>query len=134
MTYRNVQFGFELTLPSGWTGPGLLKRMLQASNQPEFFGQSGSSLKVAIGPISPVPTIEQQLANLSAIANRYGHSVIDTGTIQVGKKTHATVTCHIPQVGVLKNYSIIFGSTEYFFTGCGALQQCDMIVQSFEIV
>ena len=79
MRYHNSQWRFDLDLPNGWAEPGLLKRVFsfprhaQQSANPEFYGPSGASLKIAIGPISPVPSVEEQQKNLERIAAKYGH-------------------------------------------------------------
>ncbi|MDP3062718.1 MAG: hypothetical protein Q8O40_05855 [Chloroflexota bacterium] len=138
MRYRNQRWGFELDLPSGWREPGFFKRLLsfgryaQQDVHPEFCASDGSSIKFTIGPISPVPSVEQQRSNLAAIAGRHGHDVIETGTMSVAGRNHATMQCRVPGVGVLKNYSLIFGTTEYFVTAHGDWQECDSIVRTFK--
>lgn len=139
MKYRNRHWGFELDLPSGWAEPGFFKRLLslgryaQQRMHPEFYGPGGSSIKIAVGPISPVPSAEQQQSNMEAIARRHGHEVIETGTIDVGLKNHASMLCRVPGIGVLKNYSLIFGTTEYFVTAQGDWQECDSIIKTFKV-
>jgi hypothetical protein len=88
----------------------------------EFFGPGESSMKFAIGPICPEPTVEEQRCNLERIASKHGHSVLTTGEIEVAGKKHATMTCEVPHVGVLKNYSLIFDGIEYLVTARGDLQ------------
>lgn len=139
MRYQNQHWGFELDLPPGWGEPGFFKRLFsvgryaqQAAN-PEFYARDGSSIKIAVGPISPVPSAEQQQSNLGAIARRHGHDVIEAGTINVGGRSHATMLCRVPGVGVLKNYSLIFGTMEYLVTAQGDWQECDSIVKTFKV-
>jgi hypothetical protein len=140
MKYRNQHWGFEIDLPLGWTEPNFFRRLLsfgryaKQSVHPGFYACDGSSLKIAIGPISLVPSAEQQRMNLEVIAHRHGHEVIETGTIDLGGKIHATMVCRIPGVGIIKNYSLIFGTTEYFVTAQGNWQDCDSIVKTFKIV
>jgi hypothetical protein len=100
----------------------------------EFYGSDGSAIKFAIGPISPEPTVAQQRHALEAIALKHGHTVLSTGEIDVGGQMHATMTCDVPRVGVLKNYSLIFDGIEYFITAKGNLKLCDSIVQTFTTV
>jgi len=139
MTYRNLHWGFQLDFPSGWGEPGFFKHLLSFGRyakqgvHPEFYGRDGSSIKIAIGPISPVPSAEEQRSNLKAIASRHGHDVIETSTINVSGRDHATMLCRVPRVGVLKNYSLIFGTTEYFVTAQGNWQECDSIVKTFKV-
>lgn len=137
MKYKNRKWGFELDLPTGWGEPGFFKhlfsffRYAQQSTQPEFYGPAGASLKLAIGPISPVPSLQEQQRNLERIAAKYGHEVIEIGEIDVGGKSHATMLCDIPGVGVVKNYSLIFQGKEYLVTAQGNWNECDSIVKSF---
>ena len=139
MRYRNQRWGFELDLPPGWAEPGFFRRLLsfgryaQQGVHPEFYSRGGSSIKIAIGPISPVPSAEEQQRNLVSIAGRHGHDVIETGTMQVGGKDHATMLCRVPGVGVLKTYSLIFGTTEYLVTARGDWHLCDSVVESFNV-
>ncbi|MDH3281224.1 MAG: hypothetical protein OEQ18_08850 [Gammaproteobacteria bacterium] len=124
--------GFQISLPQGWRKPGLLRRLVFMGN-PELYGADGRSIKFAIGPISPAPSAEQQRGNLEAIALRHGHDVIETGTINVGGRDHATMVCRVPGVGVLKNYSLIFGGTEYFVTAQGDPNDLDSIIRTFRV-
>ncbi len=56
MTYRDSRWGFRLELPRGWRQAGFLRRILFAGN-PEFYGPADASIKFAIGPINPVPSV-----------------------------------------------------------------------------
>ena len=135
--YHNPEWEFSLDLPNGWAEPGFRKRAssffryAKQSTQPEFYGPSGASLKIAIGPISPAPSVEEQQSNLRRIAAKYMHDVIEIGEITVGGKRHAAMLCRIPGVGIVKNYSLIFGGTEYLVTAQGNWSECDSIVGSF---
>jgi len=124
--------GFHVSLPQGWRKAGLLRRLLFMGN-PELYGPGGRSIKFAIGPISPAPSAEQQRNNLEAIAVRHGHHVIETDIIEVGGRDHATMVCRVPGVGVLKNYSLIFGETEYFVTAQGDVNELDSIIRTFRV-
>jgi len=138
MKYYNTRWGFEIQLPKGWYEPSLFKRILfffrygQQAIQPEFYGPHGSSLKFAVGPISPVPSVERQLENLQRIALKYGHDVVKTNQIEVNGKKHATMISRIPYVGEVKSYSLIFDGMEYLVTGRGDFEQIDSIVKSFK--
>lgn len=88
-------------------------------------------LVFAIGPIDPEPTAGEQTQTLRAIAAKHGHTVIDTGIIDVMGKRHATVTCRVPGAGILKNYSLIFDGIEYLATARGDIRLCDSIVTTF---
>ena len=138
MNYKNVHWGFELVLPISWHEPGLLKRIFfffrysQQNINPEFYGPNQSSLKIAIGPIHPKPSLKNQQNNLSNLAMKYNHEIIEIGQINVCDMEHATMTCRIPYVGVVKNYSLIFSNIEYFITAQGDLHECDSIVRSFQ--
>ena len=138
MRYQNKHWGFKLDFPAGWFEPGFFKRLFSSGRYaqqdvyPEFYGPEGASIKIMSGPISPVPSTEQQI-NLKTIAEKHGHDVIETGTIKVGGISHATMTCRIPDAGVLKNYSLIFGRTEHFITARGDWQECDSIIKTFKV-
>ena len=88
-------------------------------------------MKFAIGPICPEPTVDEQKQNLERIASKYGHTVLTTGEIEVAGKRHATMTCEVPRVGLLKNYSLIFDGIEYLVTARGDPEVCDAIVKTF---
>jgi hypothetical protein len=132
-------WGLEFDLPPGWSPPGVLRRQLSPgryahqNTQPEFYGPGDASIKFAIGPISPVPSVSQQQVNLKTIAQKSGHEVIEIGTISAGGKNHATIMCKIPGVGLLKHYSVIFETTEYLVTARGDWPQCDSIVKSIKV-
>ena len=86
---------------------------------------------MAVGPVNPVPSVEEQQKNLQRIAIKYGHEVMQIGRISVAGKDHATMICKIPFVGVVKNYSLIFDGIEYLVTARGNFDECDSIVRSF---
>jgi hypothetical protein len=137
--YVNKYWGFEFDLPPGWSAPGALRRQLSPgrythqNTQPEFYGPDDASIKFIIGPISPVPSVNQQQDNLKTNAQGSGHDIIEVGTISVGGKNHATVMCNISGIGTLKHYSVIFETTEYLVTARGNWQQCDSIVKSIKV-
>lgn len=121
----------RLALPKDWR-PGTSAS--SAAGHMEFYGPEGSAIKFAIGPISPTPTPQKQRETLKGIAIKQGHSVLSTGEISVGGKKHATMTCEVPRIGVLKNYSLIFDGVEYFATAKGNLDLCDTIIKTFAVV
>lgn len=124
--------GFQISLPQGWRKAGLLRRLLFAGN-PILYGPHGRSIKFAIGPISPAPSPEEQRSNLEAIALRHGHDIIETDIIKVGGRDHATMVCRVPGVGVLKNYSLIFGKTECLVTAQRDVNDLDSIIKTFRV-
>lgn len=130
--YRNSRWGFQLDLLDGWRQAGLLRKLIFAGN-PEFYGPSGASIKFAIGPINPVPSVEQQKRNLERIAAKYGHIVLSTGEIQISGKSHATMICTIPYVGTVKNYSLIFSGIEYLVIASGDFDVSDSILKTFKV-
>ncbi|MBS3149813.1 hypothetical protein J4455_03940 [Candidatus Woesearchaeota archaeon] len=133
--YRNNHHKFEIELPNERHGPRLISRLFGMDANPEFYEQNRSSLKFAIGPISPEPSVREQQLNLENIARKYGHDVIEVGSIAVYEKEHATIVCKVPLIQqppvmigrpeyivrpvpsmLLKNYSLIFDGIEYFAT------------------
>lgn len=147
MNYRDKQLGFQITFPSGWRCPGFLRKLFRfplrlmfaspaLAGGPEFYGPSGDSIKLAVGPISPVPNLSQHQQNVQAMAVRHGHRVLDVATINVAGKSHATMTVDIPcPTGSmrLKNYFLIFGGTEYVVTASleADEEKYDAIVKTF---
>lgn len=130
-TYNVLSSGrCRIALPNDWRPAGFLRRLFSRGHM-EFFGPDRSSIKFAIGPIVPEPTVEEQRRNLERIASKYGHRVLTTGEIEVAGKKHATMTCEVPLVGVLKNYSLIFDGIEYLVTARGDMTVCDSIVNTF---
>jgi len=132
--YKNVKWGFSLSFPPGWKKAGFFKTITsdQATN-PEFFGPKGSSIKFAVGPISPQTTAEGQIDLLQNIAMKYGHEVVGTDIIEVNGAKSAVVITNILGLGVLKNYSLIFDGIEYLVTASGDFLESDKIVKSFVI-
>jgi len=128
--FHDSDSGFEIDLPAGWRIPSLFSRVTSNGN-PEFYGSDGSALKFAVGPIDPLLCAKQQKVNLQTIAAKYGHKVLSVDEIEIGGKTHATMVCTIPQLGTLKNYSLIFKETEYLITARGDFDVCDSIVRTF---
>lgn len=118
----------RLGLPEGWHP---IDSPSSRAGHMEFSGPAGSSIKFAIGPICPEPTVEEQKRNLERIARKHGHTVLATGEIEVAGKRHATMTSEVPHVGILKNYSLIFDGIEYLVTARGDPQVCDAIVKTF---
>jgi len=126
----NLQPGrCRLALPKDWRP---VASPASAAGHMEFSGPAGSSIKFAIGPICPEPTVEEQKHNLERIASKHGHTVLTTGEIEVAGKRHATMTCEVPHVGLLKNYSLIFDGIEYLVTARGDPEICDAIVKTFK--
>jgi hypothetical protein len=68
MRYRSKKLGFELTLPAGWSEPGLLRRIFASYglSNPEFSGPGGKNVKFALAPIHPEPP-----ANIRAFFFRF---------------------------------------------------------------
>jgi len=147
MTYRDKRLGFEITFPSGWRCPAFLHKLFRLplrlmfaspalAGGPEFYGPSGDSIKLAVGPISPVPSVSQHQRNVQAMAVRHGHRVLKVATIAVAGKSHATMAVDIPSpTGSmrLKNYFLIFGRTEYVVTASleAGEEEYDAIVKTF---
>jgi len=133
----SLPLGGRITLPSGWHSQGFFRRLLNRTvggNAVDFFGPHGSSIKFAIGPIVPEPTVEEQRHELERIARKFGHDVVDVGEIEVAGKQHATITVHVPLVGILKNYSIVFEGLEFLVTAHGDEAVCDRIVKTFSML
>ena len=147
MKHRDNELKFEMTFPAGWRRPGLLHRLKRIPVQLastssyiagglEFYGPSGDSIKMAVGPISPEPTPEAHQQTVRAIAIRHRHKVLDLGTIKVAGKSHATMVVAIPTLPgplTLKNYFLIFHGTEYVVTALlkAGEETYDEIVRSF---
>lgn len=121
--YRNKIYGFEMILPARWD-QGLLGRY-----NPTFYGPSGASIKIAIGPIPLMLDVQTQQANLARIARKYGHRILEVGAIEVCGKEHATMLVEIPGKGILKHYSLLFNNIEYLVST--NVEMADSIVQSF---
>jgi hypothetical protein len=125
--YKNEKWKFEINLPKGWAGSGFLRRLFRPFDpaNPELYGSRGVSLKFAIGPISPEPSLKQMQKNIENISRKYGHLVVETGSIPILGKEHATILYHVP-ISVdrsvrLKNYHLIFNGIEFVITGKVAL-------------
>lgn len=150
MTYRDRRLGFEITFPQGWKSPGLLHRLRRLplrlmfasphlAGGPEFYGPRGDSIKFAVGPIYPVPSVSQHQRDVQTMATRHGHKVVEVGTIDLGGRSHATMTVHVPHDSKcmrLKNYFLIFGGTEYVVTASlrADEEQYDSIVKTFRLL
>jgi len=126
--YQNEFWDFALVFPEGWTARSSAP---ERSQQPEFDGPSGSSLKFAIGPVRPIPTARQQCENLRRIAIKHGHECLEVGTIEISGLEHATVLSRIPIIGVVKSYSLIFNGTEFLVTAKGDFAQIDSVLHTF---
>jgi hypothetical protein len=105
---------------------------------PEFYGPINDSIKFAVGPISPEPTVSQHQKNVAAMATRHGHRVVEVATIEVARKTHATMVVDVPCPSGsmrLKNYFLIFRSTEYVVTASleAREDEYDQIVRTFRL-
>lgn len=104
---------------------------------PEFYGPAHDSIKFAIGPIFPEPSISQHQTNVAAIAMRHGHRVVEVSTIDAAGKLHATMVVDVPPFSFwsrrLKNYFLIFGGTEYVVTASleASEEEYDRIVKTF---
>nr|VFK32652.1 MAG: CHAT domain-containing protein [Candidatus Kentron sp. MB]VFK35357.1 MAG: CHAT domain-containing protein [Candidatus Kentron sp. MB]VFK77243.1 MAG: CHAT domain-containing protein [Candidatus Kentron sp. MB] len=132
--YQNAKWGFSITLPDSWKTPGFLRRLIgDNSANPEFYDAvSGDEIKFAIGPIIPLSTVPMQQRELVKAAEGYGHRALETGAMRVCGKEHATMVCEIPYVGIVKNYSLVFGEIEYLISARGDFGLIDRIVMSFE--
>lgn len=152
-TCINKRNRFEIDLPEDWSGPGPLARLVGADRHPEFYGPNRASVKFAIGPISPEPSVTQQQGNLELIAYRHGHDVASVGSIVADGKEHATIVTRVPllqppsaamgrpehvirpaPVMLLKSYSLIFNGVEYLATSSIDLfpeEVSDEIIGSF---
>ena len=120
---------FGLSLPPNWQPVASAR---SAAGHIVFSGPNESFITFAIGPYSPEPTVGEQQHNLTKIAKKRGHAVLSVGDIEVGGKKHATMTCDVPQVGILKNYSLIFDEIEYLATTKGDMQFYDSIIKTFK--
>lgn len=126
-SYANKRWKFEIELSEGWKEPGFFGRLLRPydSANPELYGPKGAALKFAIGPISPEPSLGQMQRKVESISRKYGHLVIETGSISVLAKEHATIIYHVPLPGNkslrLKNYHLVLNGIEFVATGKVAL-------------
>jgi hypothetical protein len=126
-TYANDRWGFQISLPEGWAEPGFLRRLLRPYDpgNPELYGPKGAALKFAIGRISPEPNLQQMQRKVESVARKYGHLVVETDSLSVSGKEHATILYHIPLPGDrslrLKNYHIVLNGIEFVATGKVAL-------------
>lgn len=154
--YRNSRNKFEIELPDEWHGPGLISRLLRMDANPEFYGPKRTSLKFAVGPISPEPSLREQQLNLERIARKYGHDVVDVSSIEVSGKEHATIICNVPLIQQppvimgrpeytirpvpsipLKNYSLVFDGIEYLVTASidrFPAENFDDIIRTFRLL
>lgn len=130
MAFAYSDSRFQIKLPDGWHCPGFFRKFLFAG-QPEFYGPNETTIKFAIGPIVPEPTLRQQQANLEYIALKRGEQVIELSSINVVGKKHATMTVIIPYIGRVKHYSLIFNGTEFLISARGSESITDNIVASF---
>ena len=127
MLYTNERWGFQLDLGDHW------RLRSERGGHPEFDGDS-AKLKIAVGPVPMSRRPEDEKAILTGIAGRHGHRLISDGFIRVEGKDHATITCDVPGLGVLKTYGLIFGDREFLITGSGSLAACDAAVNAFQLV
>src|SRR5579864_1413691 len=125
MLYRSKKLGFELAMPTGWSEPGLLRRLFASydSSNPEFSGPGGKSLKFVIGPIHPEASPTAMHETLRRIAAKHGHDVMKLETISVGGRDHASIVydCLHPSLDQLlvlrfKNYHLVFHCVAYVIT------------------
>lgn len=154
--YRSNRMRFEITLPDKWSEPGFFHRLFRPydPDNPEFFGPNGAGLKFAIGPISPEPNLDEHQRNLERIAMKYGHRVLEIGSIEVCGKNHATMVYEMPLtrrppvvMGCpeiiatlellgprlrLKNYHLIFHGIEYVITAKVASINQDIFIHEYE--
>jgi hypothetical protein len=124
--YRNKFYQFELALPAGWN-----KGLFESSSNLTFYGPSREFLRIAIGPIAPIPDVQTQQNNLVELATNNGHKVLEVGTIQVCEKDHATMLVEVPGFGTLKNYSVIINDIEYLVSS--NVEIANSILQSFKL-
>ena len=148
--YRDTRLKFEIDIPEGWKRPGFLHRLSRlplrlifsppdVAGGPEFYGPSGDTIKLSIGPISPEPNVKQHQKNIAAMAERHGHRVIRIDTIEVAGKLHATMVVDMPVPGGsrrVKNYFLIFKGMEYVIISTleSGEEACDAIVKTLRSV
>ncbi|MGD0294282.1 MAG: hypothetical protein ABSB30_10535 [Terracidiphilus sp.] len=149
MKYRCKGLGFEVVLPEGWRSPGILHRLLrlplrlmfagpELAGGPEFYGPANDTIKFAIGPIAPEPSVAKHQADVAAMAARHGHRVVTVDTVDVAGRTHATMVVDVPlpsgKVIRVKNYFLIFHGTEYVITSNLRAGEAfyDQIVRTFK--
>ena len=136
--YQNAQWGFQIDLPQGWKEPGIFHKLFSGTG-PEFFGPhekvrkkystetpdptNEAALKFVVSPIPLEPTVEKQQSFLEHSAGMHKHNVIDTGTITLLGKIHATIVYEAPRPGFdnilvyrFKKYHLIFNQIEYVVT------------------
>jgi hypothetical protein len=126
--YRNEPWQFRMQFPSGWTARG---SDAERNPNPTFDGPS-SQIKFAIGPMTRVTSAADQRQSLERVAIQNGHECVETGLMTIGDREHATMVCRVPMTGLLKNYSLVFGRTEFLVTARGNFDDIDAIMNTFE--
>jgi hypothetical protein len=105
----------------------------EGGGQPEFSSVS-ASLKIAAGPVPMGRRPQDELFVLRKVAAKFRHRVISDGLVRADGMDHATITCDVPEIGILKTYGLIFLDREFLITGGGDQTACDATVRTFRLV
>ena len=137
--YKSKHFGFQMSIPDGWSGSLMRDLLARLSDTNEYLGNSSgkvSDSRTVLGPngkylnimITPLlenesePTINETEEYFDGLTYRQNLHVIATGTINVANKEHFSVTYYRMaligqnQLQFFKKYSLCLNRTEYLIT------------------
>jgi hypothetical protein len=140
--YNAKHFGFEMSIPDGWSASPIVDLIAHLSHVSDSFGSpsgersdsrtivspSGKYLHILITPLSesePEPTIGQTEEYFDGLTNRQNLNVIATGTINVANREHFWATYYRGfsitlaaggQMQFFKKYCLYLNRAEYLFT------------------
>jgi len=132
-TYCNEAHKFTIEIPEGWSLPS------SSDRNPGFDCGKEETFNFEIGPLSPEPQLEDTERDFRQYADYLGYDNVTLGRITVQGKEHIWARYHVPNLGWLKKFMLVFNGIEYATTaGSGDLkifmageQVWDQVVSSF---
>jgi hypothetical protein len=142
-SYKSVKYGFQMSIPDEWSGPGILNWLLRLLTPPVYyedsgmiresitktlFGPGGKSFSIIITPQSEnqsLPSIQEVDDFFEGWAYRLNRHIIDTGTIKVGDQDFFCASYYYGLMGgglkaspiyFHKKYSLFLNHAEYLLT------------------
>ena len=140
--YQNKRHGFEILIPTNWVPTNIPEINAPFGETILLYHSLNEALNMIIGIEVPELDMEQTEEHFNKFAKRRGYSIIDTGRINAGEKSHFCASYVQPNDIWTKKYMVVFDETEYAITAtCPSKElfleyeeKWDLIVETFKII
>jgi hypothetical protein len=113
--YSNERWGFELTLPEGWSavGGGFLRKVLLRDRGIWFHGPAGERLVIHPGPLLQKLDFSAFRTSFQQYLSTRGYNNVRFGILSAAGGEQNAACYSLLSGQVRKKYSVVVGNTEF---------------------